>query len=186
MTAAAKIKVAGFSLSQAVAAVREAIGRQVLAEAGGVDPEQLLVVMDVSQYNSKRYYVIFDGGGAGEQVLPFPVTGSETVLDAVGNVFGLPAVASKRNIWVARRCPVPGRPDQILPVDWVGITQHGITLTNYQVMPGDRIYVKAQRLVTIDNALARVLTPVERLFSFTLLGASTVNQVSGRGIGFGQ
>src|SRR5439155_18220813 len=121
-----------------------------------------------------------DGGGAGEQVYAFPVTGSETVFDAMANIGGLPVVASKRNIWVARRTPCAGRPEQILPVDWVGITQHGITATNYQLMPGDRVYVKAQKLVTLDTTLARVISPSERLLGVTLLGASTVNQIQGR------
>src|SRR5947199_189530 len=83
-------------------------------------------------------YVIADGAGYGEQVYPFPITGSETVLDAIGKINGLPAVASKRHIWVARRSPSPDCADQILPVDWCAITQHGVTATNYQVLPGDR------------------------------------------------
>lgn len=178
------IPVAGYTLSQAAMVIRETIAKQVQPETSGVNPENLIVILDVSQYNSKRYYVIFDGGGAGEQVFPFPITGSETVLDAIANVNGLPVVASKRNIWVARRCPLPGQPEQILPVDWVGITQHGVTATNYQVMPGDRVYVKAQRLVTVDTTLARIISPIERLFGVTLLGTTTVNQISGRGIGF--
>ena len=179
------VPVAGYTLGQAAAAIRASLAKQVFADADGLNPEFLLVILDVTQYNSKRYYVIFDGGGAGEQVFPFPVTGSETVLDALGNVQGLPVVASKRNIWIARRCPQPGHPEQILPVDWVGITQHGVTTTNYQIMPGDRLYVKAQRLVTIDTTLARVFAPIERVLGITLLGASTVNQVQGRGLGFG-
>ena len=76
--------------------------------------------------------------------------------------------------------PHPGQPWQILPVDWIGITQHGVTWTNYQVMPGDRIYVKAQRLVTIDRNLARIISPIERIFGITLLGSSTVNQIKNR------
>ena len=137
------------------------------------------VKLRVTQFNSKRYYVITDGGGYGEQVYPFPVTGSETVLDALANINGLPSVASKRNIWVARRSPHADHPWQILPVDWIGITQHGITTTNYQIMPGDRIYVKAQRIITIDTALARLLSPVERMLGVTLLGANVNNQIKG-------
>jgi polysaccharide export outer membrane protein len=174
------VPVAGYTISQAAQAIREAVARQSAVIGAGIKPESLVVVLDVTQYASKKYYVVLDGGGAGEQVIPFPVTGSETVLDALANVYGLPPVASKRNIWVARRCPIPGHPEQILPVDWVGITQHGITATNYQIMPGDRIYVKAQRLVTIDTTLARIISPIERLFGVTLLGASTVNEISGR------
>ena len=180
-----EVQVAGYTLKQAAQAIREYLAKQAYKEDEGVDPEFLLVVLDVTQYNSKRFYVIFDGAGNGEQVIPQPITGSETVLDAVAAVNGLPSVASKRNIWVARRTPHPNCPEQILPVDWVGITQHGLTLTNYQIMPGDRVYVKAQRLITIDNTLARVFAPIEKLFGVTLLGASTVNQVQGRGTGFG-
>jgi polysaccharide export outer membrane protein len=177
--------VAGLTLDQAVEAIRQHLVQSETLQRSGVRRESLVVVVDVLSYNSKRYYVITDGGGYGEQVYPFPVQGSEKVLDAIANINGLPAVASKRNIWVARRCPHPDQPWQILPVDWVGITQHGQSFTNYQILPGDRIYVKAQRLVTIDTAMARVLSPIERMFGITLLGASTVNQVQGRGSGFG-
>jgi len=180
-----QVQVAGYTLSQAAAAVRETLAKQAFAESSGLNPEYLLVVLDVTQYNSKKFYVILDGGGNGEQVIPLSITGNETVLDALAAVNGLPPVANKRNIWVARRTPHPNQPEQILPVDWVAITQHGIITTNWQIMPGDRVYVKAQRLVSIDNALARLLTPVERIFGVTILGASTVNQIQGRGVGFG-
>lgn len=179
------VTVSGLSLEQAGLAIRQHIANHPLRQKLKQTGDNLIVIVDVNAYNSKRYYVILDGGGNGEQVIPFPMTGSETVLDALANAGGVHAIGSKRNIWVARRCPTPGRPEQILPVDWVGITQHGIGETNYQVLPGDRIYVKAQRLVTIDTALARALSPVERMFGVTLLGANTVNQIKGRGFGFG-
>lgn len=178
------VPVSGLTLDQAAEAIRQHLVKQEFLAKGGTKAESLFVIVDVLAYNSKRYYVITDGGGFGEQVFPFPITGSETVLDALGNINGLPDVASKRNIWIARRTPHPGQPWQILPVDWVGTTQHGHTLTNYQVMPGDRIYVKAQRLVTIDRTLARIFAPVERVFGITLLGTNTVNQLVGRGQGF--
>jgi polysaccharide export outer membrane protein len=178
------VTVAGLTLDQAADAIRQHLIQSEVLQRAGVRPESLIVIVDVLAYNSKRYYVVTDGGGYGEQVFPFPITGSEKVLDAIANINGLPAVASKRNIWVARRCPHPNQPWQILPVDWVGITQHGLTETNYQIMPGDRVYVKAQRLVTIDTALARMISPIERMFGITLLGASTANQIQGRGNGF--
>jgi polysaccharide export outer membrane protein len=173
------VPVSGLTLEQAAEAIRAHLLKQEELKKYETRLESLTVIVDVLAYNSKRYYVIFDQGGYGEQVFPFPITGSETVLDALSNIYGLPDVASKRNIWVARRTPHPGQPWQILPVDWVGITQHGVTWTNYQVMPGDRIYVKAQKLVTIDRTLARIISPVERIFGITLLGASTVNNIKG-------
>jgi polysaccharide export outer membrane protein len=178
------VPVAGLTMDQAAEAIRQHVVSNPVLKDYGTKPESLVVILDVLAYNSKRYYILFDGGGFGEQVVSFPITGSETVLDAIANVGGLADIASKRNIWVARRTPHPGQPWQILPVDWVGISQHGITFTNYQILPGDRIYVKAQRLVTIDRTLTRIFAPIERVFGITLLGANTVNQIQGRGNGF--
>jgi len=179
------VPVAGLTMDQAAEAIRNHVVQNPVLAEFKTKPESVFVIIDVLAYNSKRYYVLYDGGGYGEQVISFPVTGSETVLDAIANIGGLSDVASKRNIWVARRTPHPGQPWQILPVDWVGISQHGITFTNYRILPGDRIYVKAQKLVTIDRTLARLLAPVERVFGITLLGASTVNEISGRVTGTG-
>jgi polysaccharide export outer membrane protein len=179
------VPVAGLTLQQAGEAIRDHVARQedpTKPGTGGLKRETVRIIIDVLQYNSKRYYVVTDGGGNGEQVFAFPVTGSETVFDAIANIGGLPPVASKRNVWVARRTPHVGQPEQILPVDWIGITQHGVTLTNYQIMPGDRVYVKAQRLVTLDTTLARVFQPIERIFGVTLLGTSTVNSFRNNGL----
>jgi polysaccharide biosynthesis/export protein len=176
------VPVAGLTMEQAADAIRNHVVQNPVLADFRTKPESVIVIIDVLAYNSKRYYIIFDQGGFGEQVISFPITGSETVLDAMSNVYGLPDVASKRNIWVARRTPHPGQPWQILPVDWVGMTQRGITTTNYQIMPGDRIYVKAQKLVTIDHTLARIFAPVERVLGITLLGSNTINQISGRGL----
>jgi polysaccharide export outer membrane protein len=174
------VPVSGLTLEQAAENVRKHVVDNPVLRDLGTKPQNVLVILDVLAYNSKRYYIIYDGAGFGEQVVSFPITGSETVLDAIANVGGLSDIASKRNIWVARRTPHAGQPWQILPVDWVGMTQHGISFTNYQVMPGDRIYVKAQRLVLIDRTLSRIFAPIERVFGITLLGSSTVNQISGR------
>ncbi len=179
------VPVSGLTLDQAAEAIRKHVITNPVLRDLGTKPESIVVILDVLAYNSKRYYVIFDGGGFGEQVISFPITGSETVLDAISNVGGISDVGSKRNMWVARRTPHPGQPWQILPIDWIGLTQHGQTCTNYQILPGDRIYVKAQKLVTIDRTLTRIFSPIERVFGITLLGSSAINQISGRGNGFG-
>ena len=171
------VQVAGLTLDQ----VRENI-TGFLAYWFGDKPEAFLVIVDVAAYNSKKFYIVTDGAGYGEQVFPIPVVGSETVLDAIGHIQGLPAVASRRHVWVARRCPAnspAGDPDAILPVDWIGITQLGDTRTNYQVMPGDRIYVKAQPILTTSNWLQKALAPVQQVLGVTLLGSETVNSIRG-------
>lgn len=137
------------------------------------DPE---VSVDVLAYNSKSIYVITDGGGFGETVNKIPVTGNETVLDAISAIEGLSAVSSKR-IWVARPAPAGTDQAQIMDVHWKAITQEGITTTNYQLFPGDRVYIEADKLIHTDNFIAKVLAPAERLIGFTLLGTSVVRDL---------
>ncbi|WP_020470940.1 polysaccharide biosynthesis/export family protein [Zavarzinella formosa] len=144
------------------------------------DPDKLFVVVDVIAYNSKAYYIITDGAGYGEQIYRFPSQGYETVIDALSNINGIPLVGSRNNIWVARRTPYAGQPDQILPVDYVALTQQGVTTTNYQILPGDRIYVKAEKIFAVDGFLQKFLTPVERVLGVTLLGSSTYNSITNR------
>ena len=102
----------------------------------------------------------------------------------VAKINGLPAVASKKRIWLARATPNSLAP-QVLPVDWRMITQAGSTSTNYQVFPGDRIYVNSDPKIRTDSFLAKTLAPVERVLGVTLLGSSTVNSIRNRGSGTG-
>jgi polysaccharide export outer membrane protein len=139
------------------------------------------VSLDVGAYNSKVYYVITDGAGNGEQVVTIPSTGNETVLDAISKVGGLSSVASKKRIWVSRPAPVDCAEDQILPVDWVNLTQRGQTATNYQVLPGDRVYLMSEPLIGLDTYLARFYAPIERTFGIILLGSSTIENIKNPG-----
>jgi protein involved in polysaccharide export with SLBB domain len=129
------------------------------------------VVVDVLAYNSKAVYVITDGGGFGERVQKLPVTGNETVLDAIASIEGLSEVSSKR-IWVARPAPAGTNAAQIMDVHWQAITQEGITSTNYQLFPGDRVYISADKMIRTDNFIAKATAPLERIAGFVLLGSS--------------
>ena len=53
----------------------------------------------------------------------------------------------------------------------------GAAATNYQIFPGDRVFIAEDELVNFDNHLAKLLSPVERIFGFTLLGTGTVSQL---------
>ena len=139
------------------------------------------VSVDVVGYNSKNYFVISGGAGNGDNVGKFPITGNETVLDAICQVGGF-AQTSSQTIWVAR--PTPGGPgcEQILPVDWNAIVRGGQTDTNYQVLPGDRIYIVSDNVVAFTTFVDRCTWPLEKLMGVTSFGAKTVlyNQVLGR------
>ena len=134
------------------------------------------VAVDVFAYNSKEYYVIFQSSAMGEQVVAFPYTGNETVLKAIANMNGLAPNCSKR-IWVARPVGNSHKP-VILPVDWVAITAYAAPQTNYQLLPGDRVFVVEDRYLAADGVLARFFAPFERIFGFSLLGATTVSRFS--------
>jgi polysaccharide export outer membrane protein len=159
------VYVTGMTIAQAKETVERHLSEFI------VHPE---VSVDILAYNSKVFYVITDGGGFGQQVIRLPATGNETVLDAIAQVNGLPAVASKNHIWIARPAPAGQSQDQVLPVDWNAITECGKTATNYQVFPGDRIYVKADALITLDTWLAKITNPINRLFGTILLGNETI------------
>lgn len=86
-----------------------------------------------------RYYVIGEVNSPGA----FPLTGHETVLDAIMEAGGLTNRASACDILLAR----PTEPCSCrvtLPVCYRAITQLGDTTTNYHLKPGDRIFVARQ------------------------------------------
>jgi polysaccharide export outer membrane protein len=156
------VYVAGLSLAQVKQAIEAHLSQYLYR------PE---VNVDVYAYNSKFYYVITDFAGNGEQVQRVPHTGNETVLDAVALVGGLSPVSSKK-VWIARPSPTECGQDQILPVDWCGITRRGQVKTNYQIMPNDRVYILSQPLTKANTYLNRVLAPVNTSLNTLLLGAS--------------
>ncbi|HEV8071547.1 MAG TPA: polysaccharide biosynthesis/export family protein [Planctomycetaceae bacterium] len=166
------VRVAGMTLEQ----VKQAVSAQLSNYLN--DPD---VRVDVLGYNSKVFYVVTDGGGNGERVDRLPFTGNETVLDAVASIQGLSDISSKR-VWVARPSPPGCAGSQVMMVDWRGITQDGVTTTNYQILPGDRVYIKADDLIALDNALVKITTPVERVLGAILLGAGTYNRVLNAGV----
>ncbi len=137
--------------------------------------------VDVLAYNSKVYYVIAEGAGMGDTVVRVPISGKETVLDAISAIGGLTQLSSKE-IWVARPSPGSSGCDQILPVDWDAITRSGITETNYQLMPNDRVFIAGDSTMALSNFLGKLSAPFERLAGIGGLVASNVRswQMTGR------
>lgn len=161
--------IAGLTLCQAKAAIERQLSKYLL------NPE---ISLTVSAYNSKYFYVITDGAGYGQNVYRFAITGKETVMDAISYIGGIPAQGSLKKIWVARPVPAHAGCYQILPVWWQAIVQAGDTETNYQLFPGDRVYIHSDFLICLDNWLAKIISPIERILGVTLLGAATVQTIS--------
>jgi polysaccharide export outer membrane protein len=147
------------------------------------------VSVSIGGFNSKVFYIVTDGAGYGQQVIRLPITGNETVLDAIAQINGIASQGSPRHVWVARPAPAQNYAHQIMEVDWLAITKCGDTTTNYQLMPGDRIFIQGDSLVALNNWVTKVVSPIERLFGVTLLGAETITQIrnpnGGNGTGNG-
>lgn len=170
-----RVPVVGMTIEAARDAIQKHLSKFVL------EPE---ISLDVAGFNSKVYYVIYNLDGAGESVARLPMTGNETVLDALAELKGLPGGTSKYRIWLAR--PASGNGTcQVLPVDYLSITRGGSTDTNYQLLPGDRVFVGVDPFVAVDGYLAKVTSPIERVFGGILLGNATVRNFRANGGGFG-
>ena len=162
------VYISGMTLSEVRVAIEEQLS-QFLDE-----PE---VGVDVFAYNSMAYYVVLQGAGQGDQVQRIPLTGGETVLDAISQNQGLTPFSSKQ-IWIARPAPDKLGYDQILQVDWDAIVQSGNTATNYQILPGDRVFVAENKHLALNTFVTQLLDPIERVFGFSLLGAQTIQTMN--------
>ncbi|MEO0529664.1 MAG: polysaccharide biosynthesis/export family protein [Planctomycetota bacterium] len=134
------------------------------------------VIVDIFSYNSKKYYIITQGGGFGDNVVQLPITGNETVLDALAAVGGISQVSSTK-IWIARPARNGVGCEQILPVEWEEITRGASTATNYQLLPGDRVFIAEDPLVKFDAVFSRVSRPFERMFGFVSLGTASIERI---------
>jgi polysaccharide export outer membrane protein len=159
------VRVTGMTLAEAKAAIEAHLSQYLL------NPE---ISVDVLSYNSKIIYLIVDGGGAGQTLTRMPVTGNETVLDIMSKAGGLSAISSKKRIWIARPAPTCAACDQILPVDWDSITMRGRTESNYQLLPGDRLYVDAQPLLAFNTFMTKLTNPLQTITGPALLGRGVV------------
>jgi polysaccharide export outer membrane protein len=162
-----RVRLVGMTIEEARATIEAHLSQYLQ------DPQ---ISLDVLGYNSKVFYVVTQGAGLGDRVAILPAKGNETVLDAIGQIQGLQSNQSTR-MWVAR----PGRNncqgDQVLPVDWLAVTQRGDSTTNYQLLPGDRLFVSEDKLVAVDTKLGKIISPMERILGFTSLATQTTSSL---------
>jgi polysaccharide export outer membrane protein len=156
--------VAGMTVAEVKDAVEQHLSKSLL------DP---VVGVEVFAFQSKNYYIISQGAGLGDGVTRVPITGNETVLDALAQVNGLSRLASKK-IWIARPVPNGRGCDQVLPVNYEDITAGANTATNFQILPGDRVFIAEDKFIALDSAITKITAPFERLFGFSLLGSQTI------------
>ncbi len=143
-----------------------------------VKPEESnRIFVDIASYNSKVYYVQGDVGAPGR----LPITGNETVLDAIQYAGGLTPTASLPNIRLVRPAPPGACCEQKLPVNLAAITNGGDPTTNYQMMPGDRLVVYRDPIVRTTIFIDRLAAPFNSVlntilqYSFTARSVKAIN-----------
>jgi polysaccharide export outer membrane protein len=122
------------------------------------------VFVDVTSYNSKYYYVQGDVAAPGRM----PITGNETVLDAINFAGGLIATAAPQNIRLVRPAPPGACCEQVLPVNLAAIISAGDPTTNYQIMPGDRIVVYRDPIIRGTIFIDRLAAPFQTVLNSML------------------
>ncbi len=128
------------------------------------------VFLDVTAYNSKNYYILGDVLVTGRM----PITGNETVLDAINFAGGLMPTAAPQNIRLVRPAPPGACCEQVLPVNLAAITSGGDPTTNYQLMPGDRIIVYRDPIVRLTVFLDRLAAPFQTVMGTILQSSFTI------------
>lgn len=123
--------VAGRSLPQVETIVRDAI--KAKEKNAGAITVRLLAKP------GKVFYVLGEVNAPGA----FPISGRDTVLSAITQAGGPTRTASEQNI-ILSRPTVPEGCRIVYPVCYTNIVQLGDTTTNYQLRPGDRIYVPSK------------------------------------------
>ena len=103
------------------------------------------------------------------------------MLDAISQLNGLSQLSSQR-IWIARPSPSDFGCEQILPVDWGPSTAGGRTGSNYQILPGDRVFVAEDKWVKATSVIGKITGPFERVAGILGLTNSTIRgyQTMGR------
>ena len=114
----------------------EEIEAQVESLIEAVETEDTPVNVRLVNTQGAVFYVVGEVNAPGA----YPLIGRETVLDAIMTAGGLTDRSDHGDIILSR----PTHPEGcriVLPVCWDHIVQLGDTTTNYQIMPGDRVFV---------------------------------------------
>ncbi|QDU55388.1 M56 family metallopeptidase [Aeoliella mucimassa] len=107
-----------------------------------------VVSVDVFAYNSKKCYVITKHP-SGDNVVSIPITGNETVLDAIARIGG---VKGQAKLWIDR--PAEKATDSLIKqVDYQALTQGEDTSTNFQLLPSDRLFIEYPDPTRLRQAL---------------------------------
>lgn len=131
-----RIELGAYGRVQVVGRTAEDVEREVQRVVQAKERDAGPIMVSVVGRESKVFYVLGEVNSPGA----YPLVGRETVLDAIIAAGGLTDAADAGGITYTRPTH-PGECRVVLPVCYREIVQVGDTSTNYQIAPGDRIYV---------------------------------------------
>lgn len=128
--------VAGKTLPQIEAEVRQIVAARVK------DKDDAVLNVRLIGRASKVFYVLGEVNAPGA----FPLAGRETVLDGIIAAGGITRRATTQKIILSRPTDPCGC-RILLPICYDNIVQLGDTSTNYQLQPGDRIFIPSKGIM---------------------------------------
>ena len=118
------------------------IQAEVQVKVEAIEPKAGPINVRLINWESKTFYVLGEVNSPGS----FQFDGNETVLDAIVEAGGLNRSANHHRILLSRPTP-EGSCRIVLPVCYDQIVQLGDSSTNYQLLPGDRVFVSSISLM---------------------------------------
>lgn len=125
------VYVAGHTISEAQDAIRRMLSKRI---------NDVEVTVDLFAINSKLYYIIRRQQNGTDTVKEMPITGNETVLDAIARIGGFGS-SDAVEICVSRPAPNGMGAVKTLAVEWSDIASGASDATNYTLLPGDRVII---------------------------------------------
>jgi polysaccharide biosynthesis/export protein len=119
----------------------EQIESDVQAAVKAIDKDAGPINVRLVDPQSAVYYVLGEVTSPGS----YPYIGRETVLDAIIAAGGMTDKASQCNV-ILSRPSAPCGCRTVIPICYKRIVQQGDTTTNFQIMPGDRVFVATRTL----------------------------------------
>ena len=163
--------VAGKTLPDIEADVRR------LVAARAKDKDDALLNVRLVGRTSKVFYVLGEVNAPGA----FPLAGRETVLDGIIAAGGITRRATTHKIVLSRPTDQCGC-RVVLPICYNNIVQIGDTSTNYQLQPGDRIYVPSKGMMEDLFPSKKQKAPCNGPQTLCNMGTSTCCTAPGTGV----
>ncbi len=117
--------------------------------------------------NSRRYYVFGEVNRPGA----YPLVGRVTAVEALAQAAGETRFASLNS---ARLVRAGAEQSQVLPLRFGDITRNADASTNFELRPGDVVYVPPSTSAQIGYAISLIFFPLQQIIG---LGAGAATQV---------